>query len=453
MKRSQLLALAAPLVVSFWLRSAFAWIDTIFASLLKDSQGGDLGDASIAAIGLTLPLEFLLTACWVGASNGLTARLASAMGEGSSAKVTQLKRAALRIISVLAVFFVGVSGVVWMTSEHVGLDPALAGQFRIYATVLMAGSAVSSFWSILPDSLVKAHHDTRATMWAGLASSLTNVTLNALFLFVFHWGIFGIALSTVLGRFAGLAYAASRASAHERVRMAREDQQVPGHLARPILGILLLAVPSALGFVLLGLESMAVNVILKEVPDSTSALAAWSIFDQSVRFLAMPVIAVGVALLPLVARLQGQGRLEDVRKELAVGLRAAGFYVLLLVIPVVFLAGPLVARALTDSAVTEDLARSTLVWIPFAVAGLAPFLLCRATFDGLQQPRPSLAAAALRTIGLVIPLVWLGSQHHQAFGLSSVAAACVAYVIGATLSGGGFFFYTHRRCAQDPSQA
>ncbi|MHC4822922.1 MAG: MATE family efflux transporter [Planctomycetota bacterium] len=447
MKRSQLLVLAAPLVVSFWLRSAFAWIDTIFASLLQDSQGVDLGDASIAAIGLTLPLEFLLTACWVGASNGLTARLASAMGEGSSAKVTQLKKAALRIISGLSVFFLGVAAVVWLTSEKVGLDPALAGQFRIYATVLMAGSAVSSFWSILPDSLVKAHHDTRATMWAGLASSLTNVGLNALFLFVFHWGIFGIALSTVLGRFAGLAYAAGRAAAHERTRMAREDQQVPGHLARPVFGILLLAVPSALGFVLLGLESMAVNVILKEVPDSTSALAAWSIFDQSVRFLAMPVIALGVALLPLVARLQGQGRLQEVRKELFVGLRASGIYVLLVVIPLAFLVGPHVARALTDTPVTEDLARSTLVWIPFAVAGLTPFLLCRATFDGLQQPRPSLAAATLRTIGLVIPLVWWGSRHHEALGLSSVAAASVAYVIGAAVSGVGFFLYTQRRCA------
>ena len=73
--RTRLLALAGPLVVSFWLRSAFAWVDTIFASMLFDDQGASLGDASIAAIGLTLPFEFLLTACWVGSSNGLTALL------------------------------------------------------------------------------------------------------------------------------------------------------------------------------------------------------------------------------------------------------------------------------------------------------------------------------------------------------------------------------------------
>lgn len=445
---SRLLWLALPLIISFWLRSAFAWIDTAFASLLQDTQGASLGDASIAAIGLTLPLEFLLTACWVGASNGLTARLANAMGEGSSAKVTQLKRAALQIITALAMLFVGLAVVVWLTSDRVGLEEVTARQFRIYATVLMAGSAISSFWSILPDSLVKAHQDTRATMWAGLASSLTNVALNALFLFVFHWGIFGIALSTVLGRFAGLAYAAGRAAKHERRRMAREDQQVPGHLPRPIYGILILAIPSALGFVLLGMESMAVNFILKEVPNATSALAAWSIFDQSVRFLAMPVIATGVALLPLVAKLKGEGNLPEVRRELGVGLRAAAAYVVLVVTPVALFLGPYVARGLSDTEVTAEHVQSALRWMPFAVAGLAPFLLCRATFDGLQQPKPSLLAAAIRTLALVVPLVWVGSKVHEQMGLSSVSAAALAYVVGAVVSGAGFFLYTRKRCAR-----
>ncbi|MDA0667049.1 MAG: MATE family efflux transporter [Planctomycetota bacterium] len=448
MKRSKLLVLAGPLVLSFWLRSAFGWIDTIFASTLQDADGGKLGDASIAAIGLTLPLEFLLTACWVGASNGVTARLANAMGEGSGGKVAQIKRAAVKIISGLALFFLGVSAVVWFTSDALGLAPQLAQQFRIYATVLMAGSAISSFWSILPDSLVKAHQDTRATMWAGLASSLTNIALNALFLFVFHWGIFGIALSTVLGRFAGLAYAWRCAQKHEEVRMARLDQQIVGEIARPIRGILALAVPSALGFVLLGTESLSVNFILKDLPDPTSAIAAWSIFDQSVRFLAMPIIALGVALLPLVARLKGQGQMSDIAKELQVGLRAAGIYLIILVLPLTYFVGPLVADALTDTEVTKDLALSTLIWIPLAVAGLAPFMLCRATFDGLQEPRPSLIAAAFRTIGMVIPLVWLGTKYHDVLGLSTIGAACVAFVIGATVSGVGFFFFTRSRCSE-----
>ena len=87
MKSPSILRLSAPLVVSFWLRSAFAWIDTIFAARLEGLEGREgLGDASIAAIGLAVPFEFLTIACWVGASNGLTTRLAAAMGAGEDGK-------------------------------------------------------------------------------------------------------------------------------------------------------------------------------------------------------------------------------------------------------------------------------------------------------------------------------------------------------------------------------
>jgi len=80
--------------------------------------------------------------------------------------------------------------------------------------VLIGGSAFTSFWSILPDSIVKAHHDTRATMWAGIWSNVINVALNTVFTFVFHWGVLGIALSTVVGRIGGLVYALRKAATH-----------------------------------------------------------------------------------------------------------------------------------------------------------------------------------------------------------------------------------------------
>ena len=64
-----------PLVVSFWMRSLFTFVDTIYASTL--------GDAAVAAIGLSLPFEFLMIAVWVGLSTGLTSRLLA--GDGRAA--------------------------------------------------------------------------------------------------------------------------------------------------------------------------------------------------------------------------------------------------------------------------------------------------------------------------------------------------------------------------------
>ncbi len=440
-RRSRLLLLAGPLVVSFWLRSTFAWADTIFASLLRDADGNPIGDASIAAIGLTLPFEFLQVALWVGTSNGLTARLAEAIGAGRGEQVAQLKRATLRILAALIALFVVLAAVVWVVTPRVPLDPLVAQQFRIYAVVLLAGGALTSFWSILPDSLVKAHHDTRSTMWAGLLSSVTNVALNAFFVFVIGLGILGIALSTVLGRLAGLAYASARAAAHERRRRAQPDQQRPGRFDRPVRSILAIAVPSGATYVLMALESQFVNALLALRPDSTALLASWAVFDRGLRFLAMPLIAASVAMLPLAARLRGEGRLDQVERELGVGLRAGLAYAFLFAAPVTWLlAGP-VARALTDAEATRLNTMEALRWMPLAVAGLGPFLLARATWDGLARPRVGLVAAMLRT-ALVLPLIALGLHFHDRFGMAPVEGACLGFVLAVVLASAGMWRFT-----------
>ena len=61
------LTMAAPLVISFWMRAAVTFVDTIYAALV--------GDAAVASIGLTIPFEFVMIAAWVGLSTGLTGDL------------------------------------------------------------------------------------------------------------------------------------------------------------------------------------------------------------------------------------------------------------------------------------------------------------------------------------------------------------------------------------------
>jgi len=432
--QTRILKLTVPLVISFWLRSAFAWVDTIFASLLHDGQGQALGDASIAAIGLTLPFMFVQTAVWVGTSNGLTARLAAAMGASEQGKVEQLKRASIRIIWGLNTIFALLAVGVWFISLHVGLPELVAKQFQIYATVMVAGAALTSFWSILPDSLVKAHHDTRGTMWAGLCSASTNVVLNAVFVFVFGWGIFGIAFSTVIGRLAGLLFASIRARRHEqtRLKVTTPDQS---SFPKPVAAILLLAGPSMVTYLLMALESLAINGILAQESDSVGMLAAWSLFDRTVRFLSMPLIASGVAMLPLAARLSGEKNWRALQDELRALWRAGGIYLFAFVTPIAVILSPILAEALTDEPATFLHVDAALKLVPIGVASLLPYLVSRSAFEGIQQPRPALYVALLRAFVLVVPLTWLGLHFHEAIGYSPMQGVCAGFALG-TFSAG-----------------
>ncbi len=443
MRNSKLLLLAGPLVISFWFRATFAWADAAFASLLQDASGNPIGDASIAAIGLTQPFEFLQIALWVGTSNGLTARLASAMGAGQGGRVEQLVRASRRIIFVLIAIFVALAAVLWWRIPHFGLDPVVQRQFQIYACVLVAGGALTSFWSILPDSLVKAHHDMRTTMWAGIASSLLNVVLNAFFVFVLHWGIFGIAFSTVLGRFGGLIYASKRAKEHERARRLRSDQSAPGLDPAPLRSILRIAVPSGATYALMAVESQIVNLLLLGAGASaTSLLAAWAVYERAVRFMAMPAIATSVAMLPLAARLHGAKDYVSVRRELGIGARATMLYVGVLVLPLAWLLGPRVAAALADAPETRAFASEAMAWLPLTVAAIAPFMLARAAWDGMERPVQGLLAAVMRSLVLQVPAVWLGLHYHGLLGVSPMLGVAIASLTATALASAIFWSWS-----------
>jgi Na+-driven multidrug efflux pump len=423
----RLLVLAYPLVISFVLRSAFTFVDRFYAASLEDV------DAAQAAIGLAMPFEFLMIACWVGSSNALTSRLATAIGARQHGAVEQLKRASGQLIIALCALFLAISAGIWFLTPHIGLAPEVAEQFRTYATIVVAGSAFTTFWSILPDSIVKAYRDTRTTMWAGIVSSVVNVVLNTVFVFVFHWGIAGIALSTVLGRLGGLFYAQVKAAEHERRRLAQEGEASDHRIPRPFVGLLRIAVPSGLTYVLMSVESFAVNGMLAHSERSEDALAAWSIFDSMLRFLAMPAIACGVAMLPLAAYLRGEGRGDRLRAELRTGLLAILVYTLLVVLPVSLLGRHFLVRQLLEEPGAVEGALRGFLWLTPGALALGLVFLLRPIFDALEAPNRGLAASSVRSLLLVVPATWAGGLLAPQLGFTALDGYFGGFVLGAAL--------------------
>lgn len=424
------LAMAGPLMISFTMRAAFTFVDTAYAATI--------GDAAVAAIGLAIPAEFLMIALWVGLSTGLTACLSRAMGTREEEKLEQYLAAARRLVWVLVPLFSAVGLMIWFYAPRMGLAEEVARGFQVYGAVLIGGSAFTSFWSIIPDSIVKAHHDTRTTMWAGIFSNLLNVVLNTLFLFVFHWGVFGIALSTVIGRFGGLFYALIKASAHERRRQAQwRGTVVLGLDAAPYRSIMGLAVPAALSFALMSLETAIANKILAGMPDPTASIAAYSIYYRVVIFVLNPVIAIGVAMLPYAARRFGEEDIAGVRRGLREATLAAYGYTLLLVTPVMLLIAPLLAGWLAESPLTTRYTIVALRLVPVACLMGVPFLLCRPVFEGMQKGRPGLVMAVVRYGILAGPAAWGGARLAMAgqwpgiYGLllGLIAAALASSVV------------------------
>lgn len=429
-----ILRMAAPLVVSFWMRSLFTFVDTVYAAFL--------GDSAVAAIGFSIPLEFLLVACWVGVSTGLTSCLSRAMGAREGNRIEQLLSVGRRIAWGLVPLFSALAAAVYLGADYVGLEPHTARLFAVYGGVLIGGSAFTAFWSIVPDSIIKAHHDTRSTMWAGIWSNVINVVLNTVFTFVFGWGIFGIALSTVLGRFGGLIYALRVAARHEAARRASRLDTSPTLDPHPFRSIMSLAIPAALSFCLMAVEASLVNWLLTDQPHATSSIAAYGIFYRVMLFALMPIIAASVAVLPFVARRFGEGDLLAVRRGLREVVLIGAAYCVVIMTPALGFSAGAIAHLLTESQVTADLTRVALWLCPLTCLVMIPFHLLRPAFEGMQRGWPGLAMAILRYAVLAPPAAWMGRAIAIEIGEPVLHGIIVGLICASTLSSVIFMAWT-----------
>ncbi len=426
--------MAVPLVISFTLRFLFATVDLVYAALLED-------DSAVAAISFYIPFQGVYIALWVGLSAGFTASLASAFGNRDEQRIHALKSTMLRIQRTLIPVLLALGVVLWSVIPQFGLEPELTRSFRIYGTTLLVGLPLTGFWSIYPDSIVKVHYDTRSTMIAGMLGTAANIALNTVFVFVFHWGIFGIAFATVLSRLAARGSAMRRATYHEARRHAEEGWDDPTERTwpGPLRTILKLSVPAGLTFGLTAAEGTVINKLLDDVPESTVAIASYGVYHQLSMLALMPTIAVSVAVLPYVARMVPEGHGERVRRELRATLTMVAGFALLFTIPAGWLfapqlAGFFVAQGTGDA--TNPLTLEVLRLLPFGALASLPFLMLRPVFEAMHEPRTGIAVSIARFVVFSIPLVLTGRYAATGLGyqpLTGMVTGLIAASLCASL--------------------
>ena len=210
--------------------------------------------------------------------------------------------------------------------------------------------------------------------------------------------------------------------------------------------------PPGWTFVLMAGESMAINAMLERSSDSTSALAAWATFDRALRFLSMPMIALGVAMLPLAARLYGSREFGRIHRELRVALGAGVLYLILFVTPIALFFGDVFAERFFDEARAREYLALGMKLLPLAVLVSGPMFVMRSTFEGMQRPTPGLTISVVRAVLLVVPLAWLGMHFAPDLGWTEMGGLYAGVMTGvavATLAMTVWLIAAFRQCASE----
>lgn len=187
-----LLKLSLPSVVVILIMVVYNVADTYFI--------GQTGDPNkISAISLCMPVFTILSGIGTLFGNGGTTSISIALGAKNDNKVRHVT--AFCLLGCLVVGLVFFAVVFFFTKPLALLLGADASTMDFSITYLKTFCFASPLvlFSTTYGSIIRADGDAAVAMIPNLAGTISNIVLDALFILVFGWDVFGAAFATVLG--------------------------------------------------------------------------------------------------------------------------------------------------------------------------------------------------------------------------------------------------------------
>ena len=153
-------------------------------------------------------------------------------------------------------------------------------------------------------AILRSLGNSKISMNISIVMNIINVGLNALFVFVFKWGVFGVGLATLAGRVAaGVIMKGITVSSKNPLKITNIRYYIP--VLSYIKKILKIGIPSGIENGMFQIGKLLVVSMVATL--GTNAIAANAIAYQVIDFPNIPGTAVGLALVVIVGQSIGAG--------------------------------------------------------------------------------------------------------------------------------------------------
>jgi putative MATE family efflux protein len=419
-----------PLLVGNLFQQLYAVTDAMVVGRL-------LGIDSLAAVGASGSLQFLLIGFSFGSSAGVTIPVARAFGAGDLPAMRKAVTAGIVVSAgiAVAITLIGTLGartlLLWM-----GTPPELMGSAATFLGVLCSGAAATVAFNFL-SSVIRALGDSRTPLLFLVVACLLNAGLVILFVGGLHMGVGGGALATVIAQAVSVLLCLILVTRRmPDLRLTRDDWRI---------GRLELSDSSRLGLTLgFQMSIVAVGAAVLQYGINrlgTEAVAAFTAATRVDQVALAPLVSIGVAMSTYVAQNRGAYQWRRIRTGVfRACVLSVGFAVVLGV--VIYLFGTALVRLFVGSGSdgVVAMAHQYLVINSSLYAILAVLFVTRNALQGL-------GVTAVPTIAGVMELFARSFVGLVLIGQLGFLGACVAAPLAwvAALVPLGFSWVSHHR--------
>ena len=300
---------AIPLLVGNLFQQLYNVVDTMVV-------GYRLGDGAIAAIGATVSLYSMIVDFACDLNNGYGIIVTQRFGAGDPRQMRKAVAGMMELNLIAGLLIPTLSLIFLRPILHLMNTPAdIMSQSYAYISIICAGIPVTIAYNMFA-SILRAVGNSRSPLVFLIISSLLNVVMDILFVWVLDMGISGAALATVLAQLIATALSGAYVWKHYRQYLPRrEDLRVPSKLIATLLlsggSLAMMSIVVELGTVIF---QSAANLLGKMY------ITAHSSARRLLVMMIQPIISLSVANMTFIGQNYGAKRMDRVRPALRTSL-------------------------------------------------------------------------------------------------------------------------------------
>ena len=397
---------AVPASIGILVMSLNILIDTVFV-------GQWIGPNAIAAINVVLPVSFFIGALGMAIGIGGSSIISRALGDQNIEKALKTfgNQSTLTLLFTVGFVIIGLSFIETLIPLFGGKG-ALYAPAKIYYTIVLYGVPLLGF-CMMGNNVVRAEGKPRYAMYAMMLPSVSNLTLDVVFIYIFDWGMAGAAWATTISYGVCALYLLYFFnSSKSELHLQRTHFSLQKSIVQQIgaLGSVTLARQAVVSIVVL-----LVNNILYRYGGETT-VAVYAIISRSLMFALFPVLGITQGFLPIAGYNYGAKNFDRVREVINTALIYATVLASIIFSLIMVFTEAFVTIFTNDPNVLAQTPEA-MRWVFAATPIIGIQLIGAAYFQAIGKALPALLLTLTRQGFFLIPLIFILPPYFDVFGV------------------------------------
>ena len=353
----QLINFFLPIMFGTFFQQLYNTVDAIVV-------GRFVGSDALAAVGGSAGMIVnLIVGFFVGLTAGASVIVSQFFGSGDRKMVSKSMHT-IYAFSIIGSFVISVVGYLFA--------PALLGMMNtptdifedslLYLRVFLVG-IVFMFVYNTGSALLRAIGDSRRPLNYLIVCCVINIVLDILFVAVFHMGVFGAALATLIAlAISSVLVTKALVNSKELCDFSIREIRIDWNTLKTQIYI---GFPGGIQSSMYSLSNMILQVAVNGI--GTDAAAAWTTLAKMDAIYWMVGGSLGTALTTIVGQNYGAGKMDRVKKSVSIGIRMYYAFAIVIVIVLMAFQRPLFSLFTDNQAVIEIAVSCFSIMAPFYI--------------------------------------------------------------------------------------